>query len=111
VITDLCAAGVGFTARTPGETGAASRPPHHYYLARGEHLSIEHRVQKLEEEIGSGEPCLECGHVPGQPFASDTIDFDIRGIDEPLGVDEFCGACGRQLVFVVRWGKRGEGGR
>jgi hypothetical protein len=77
--------------------------------ARGEHLSIERRVRRLEEETGQGRSCPECGHVPGQPFACESLDFDIRGIDEDIGEEEYCGTCGRQLVFVVRWNKRGRG--
>ncbi len=70
---------------------------------------LERRLQKLEEDVGSGEPCPECGHIAGKP-TSDTLNFEVfwdyTGEEEPE--DEFCGTCGTQLVFNVAWGAEGK---
>jgi hypothetical protein len=67
---------------------------------------LERRLKKLAEEAGAGVPCEECGHPIGGPPATARLDFVVSWYDhgsEDLG-DEFCSACGRQLVIHMDWG-------
>ena len=69
-------------------------------------MSVERRIRKLKEAVGAGVPCEECSHVDGKP-ATDTLAFEVvwdyTG-DEGPSEDEYCPACGQQLVYVVTWG-------
>jgi hypothetical protein len=96
--------GIRKDLRRNGRCHAPAAPP-----PRGEKVSIERRVRKLEEAAGQGEPCPECGHIAGKP-TSDTLNWgvywDYTGSEEPE--DEFCSTCGAQLVFNVTWGAEGK---
>jgi uncharacterized OB-fold protein len=82
-------------------------------------MSIERRLRLLEEHTGSGVPCEQCGHVPGEPIGG-RVEFLIHWPDMPELSDiedpgpEVCPTCGRRLVFTVEWRdalSRGEGVR
>ena len=65
--------------------------------------SLERRVARLEDAAGGGGGCPECGWGGGD---DDNYTYEITFID-PGGPDdreEFCEACGRQLVYVLTWG-------
>jgi hypothetical protein len=62
--------------------------------------TIKRRVAALEASVGGGE-CPECGGSD-----DDNRPYEVTFID-PGGPDdreEFCEACGRQLVYVLTWG-------
>jgi hypothetical protein len=65
---------------------------------------IQRRVARLEESAGSGE-CSRCGWGGGDDFGPNDT-YELTWID-PGGAEdreEFCEACGRQLVYVLTWG-------
>jgi hypothetical protein len=69
---------------------------------------MRRRLRRLEEETGSGVPCEQCGHVPGEPIGG-RVEYEIywpdmlelSDIEDPG--PELCPACGRRLVFTVEW--------
>jgi hypothetical protein len=67
---------------------------------------LKRGVKMLEEGTGQAELCLECGHVSGE-FAQ----YDVTWLDDggKLEEPEFCETLGEELVYVVRWGGKGEG--
>lgn len=69
---------------------------------------IERRLAHLEGSArrSQARPCVECGHGPGETFE----DLEVEWSDRPCDAEpEFCGTCGRQLVYVVTWGDIPEG--
>ena len=65
---------------------------------------ISKRLERLE--AAHSPPCEECGHARGAPGER----FSVEWAKEPDAAPEFCGKCGRQLVYVVTWGDEpGEG--
>jgi hypothetical protein len=49
-----------------------------------------------------GAPCEECGFGAG-PSEYEVVWHDAESKDAPAG-PKWCGACGRQVEFVVTWG-------
>ncbi len=68
--------------------------------------SLERRLTHLEAKVGAGEPCEECGIVPGSSDAEKYgHGFEVEWAHEtgrPVE-GEYCPECGEQQVFVVRW--------
>jgi hypothetical protein len=65
--------------------------------------SLERRVSRLEESVGDGGECPRCGWGGGD---DDNRPYEVTFID-PGGPDdreEYCEACGRQLVYTLHWG-------
>jgi hypothetical protein len=60
--------------------------------------SIERRVAALEESIGGGGECPECGG-PDEPDEHTT--YEVVWAEEAQ--EEWCETCGRQTGFVIRW--------
>ena len=67
--------------------------------------SLKRRVVALEESAGVGGKCPECGWGGGDNFGPDDT-YEVQWINPggPEDREEFCGACGRQLVYVITWG-------
>ena len=69
--------------------------------------SVQAKVSWLEKATGGsgGDECPRCGWGGGDDFGPDDT-YEVEWVD-PGGPDdreEFCEACGRQLVYVVTWG-------
>ena len=63
---------------------------------------LNRRLCLLEASRDGGE-CPECGLAPGAPFEGYSVEWHDDPEDpDPVG-PEWCGSCGRQLVYVVGW--------
>jgi hypothetical protein len=66
--------------------------------------SLERRVSRLEESAGGGK-CPRCGWGDGDDLGpDDTYEVEWGDPGGPEDREEFCEACGRQLVYVITWG-------
>jgi len=65
--------------------------------------SLKRRIAALEESIGAGGKCPECGLGPEDDRKPIEIEFMEDG-DNPDAPDEHCPECGRLLFQVIRWG-------
>ncbi len=68
---------------------------------------IERRLRVLEGFINP-RPCSECGWMPGElPGPGQLVVEWHDDPDDPVYQDpceeEYCGMCGTQLVYVIRW--------
>jgi hypothetical protein len=68
--------------------------------------SVQAKVSRLEEATGGtgGDACPRCGGG-GDDFDPDDT-YEVEWIDPggPEDREEFCEACGQQLVYVIGWG-------
>ena len=68
--------------------------------------SVQAKVSRLEEATGGtgGDACPLCGGS-GDDFGPDDT-YEVEWVDPggPGDREEFCEACGRQLVYVITWG-------
>ncbi len=72
---------------------------------RLERLRSMSEVRSMSEGVGS-EACEECGHgLPGPVHYEVSWEHDgsLCERSEPDPAPEFCGTCGRQIVYEVRW--------
>ena len=67
--------------------------------------SVATKVSRLEEATGGtgGDECPECGGGGDDFGPDDTYELVWVDPDGPDGREEFCKACGRQLVYVITW--------
>jgi hypothetical protein len=67
--------------------------------------SLQRRVARLEEAAGDGGECLRCGWGGGSDHGGgDTYELVWVDPGGPDDREEFCEACGQQLVYVLTWG-------
>ncbi|MDP9438410.1 MAG: hypothetical protein M3P49_06670 [Actinomycetota bacterium] len=60
------------------------------------------RRLRLLETVSSPDACEECGLAPEAPFVPDEVTWHDEE-DAPPVAPEWCGTCGRQVVYVVGW--------
>lgn len=70
-------------------------------------MGLRDRVKRLEREVRV-EPCEECGFDGDWSKLELEVTWnDLDSLEDPQNdaptEPEFCGTCGHQLVYIVRW--------
>ncbi len=72
-------------------------------------MTLQRRIQRLEDAGGGAESCEECG---GPPKPGDCVEYEIvwKDVPELSDADDpgptHCPGCSRQLVYEVSWGEQ-----
>ncbi len=62
-------------------------------------MDKEGRLRRIERKLNSRKACPVCGH--GYPDRKIKVEWRTYG--DPEREPEYCPACGRQTVIVLRW--------
>ena len=65
--------------------------------------SLQAKVSRLEAAAGGGGECPRCGWGE-EGDVNHTYEVTFVEPGGPEDREEFCEACGRQLVYVIGWG-------